>query len=410
VVKAPGMAGDYWDDAKFYSLSMAADPGHPSAEDVGKAISAGRAKFLPQLDGYFSFAPTAKDAGGAYKFVFTVDASKSGLEKVSLPLYVYVREAPPTAAPPAAKLPGRIYLGATPYQKEDRMNHGLYVITPNADQKSRLISPRAIDGVAISPDGTKLAAGMLQETGQGPGDPQLAIFDAKDPAYKPLRSVFTTRPGTNSGPEQLARPSWAGDSTMLALERVGDIHLYQYAEDKSQDKVTFWAVWEGSSPTWSPLPKDNRLVVVGKSGDGLYLLDDATKGAYQFNPKYEIWAKEASQGFRDLRQGAVKKIEGSPSGASRPKWSRDGKSIVFTLKGVVQVMPVSGGDPKALTPADWKASAPVYSPDGAYIAFARLEAEPSGGIWAMKADGTEPRQVVKTDLSHIFNIDLAWGP
>ncbi|MBI2916680.1 MAG: PD40 domain-containing protein [Chloroflexi bacterium] len=370
-----------------------------------------------------------RQAGGGDVLIQEVDAGQSSLELPDEKLRGGLREASvlirtvdkygnesrdsnlalvlaagPTQ-PPSAKLTGHIYLGATPSGQVDQMNDGLYVITA-ADGKYRLISPRAINGISLSPDGTKLAAGMLPETGKGPGDPQLAIFDAEDPAFKLLRAVFEVRPG--KGPEQLTGPTWASDSLTLAMERVGDIHLYRYAQDKAQDKASFWAIWEGYSPAWSPT--DNRLVTLGKSGDGLYLLDDATKGAYQFDPKYEIWAKEASQGFRELRQGAVKKIEGSPSDARAPRWSPDGKNIVFSSKGVIMVIPATGGSPKALTPADWKAGVPVYSPDGAYMAFVRLEAEPNGGIWAMKADGSEPRQVVKTDLSHVWRIDLDWGP
>ncbi len=312
---------------------------------------------------------------------------------------------PAPTQPPTVKLPGNIYLGASPYQKETELTHGLYLITPN-DGKTRQLSPRAISGVAISPDGTKLAAGFLQETGIGPGDPQLAIFDAKDPAYKLLRSVFETRPG--KGPDQLTNPTWAKDSTTLAVNRTTDLHLYQYSTDKTKDKITFWAVWMGYNPAWSPT--DNRLVVVGSSGDGLYMLDDAMKGAYLFDPKFEIWSDQASQGFKTLRQGAVTKITGAPNNARKPKWSPDGKNIMYISDGVLWTIPAAGGSPARVSPEGWKIGAAAYSPDSSYIAVVRAEAPANGGVWVIKPNGSEPKQVVKADFSQYLAVDLAWGP
>ncbi|MDO8532875.1 MAG: hypothetical protein Q7T26_12065, partial [Dehalococcoidia bacterium] len=320
--------------------------------------------------------------------------------------YVTVRYQTGDIQPPIARLPGNIYLGAYPYQKEAEMTHGLYLITPN-DGKSRQISPRAIQGVAISPDGTKLAAGMLAETGRGPGDPQLAIFDAKDPAYKSLRSVFEVRPG--KGPEQLTNPTWARDSLTLAVSRTTDLHLYQYSPDKSKDKTSFWAIWEGNYPAWSPT--DNRLVIGGISGNGLYLVDDVMKGAYQFDPKYEIWSQQAEQqGFRSLRPGAVTKIAGAPNNARKPKWSPDGKNILFISEGALWTIPASGGAPARVSPEGWKIGAATYSPDANYIAVVRAEAPANGGVWVLKPNGSEPRQLVKADFSVYGGVDLAWGP
>lgn len=291
------------------------------------------------------------------------------------------------AAGSGKKLPGRLYLGSTPYGEQDQMNQGLYLITPG-DGKKRLISPRSIDGVAISPDGTKLAAGMLAETG---GDPQLAVFDATDPAFKLLRGVFEVREG--SGPDQLTGPTWAKDSNTLVVSRVGDLHIYDYAKDKGSRKII--GGWQAALS-----PVDNRLVV---AGDGLSVLDDALKGAYTYDP----WTEEMYV-FETPREGALTPIPGAPSDATKPEWSPDGASVVFVSKGTVWVIPAAGGSPKALTPDGWKATAPVYSPDGSYVAFVRLEAEPEGGIWAVRADGTEPKQILRTAMDHIWGTDLDW--
>lgn len=304
-----------------------------------------------------------------------------------------VEEEPPTPQPTVAKLSGRIYVGASPYQQPAEMTHGLFVITA-VDGKWLQISPRAIDGVAISPDGSKLAAGMLQETGMGPGDPQLAIFDAIDPGYKLLRAVFRVLPWQN-GPQQLTGPTWSSDNNTLIVSDVGALHIYDYAKDKGSRKIM-----SGWLSAWSP--KDNRLVV---AGNGLSMLDDARKGAFTYDP----WTQETNV-FETPRQGAVTPIAGVPNDASHPTWSPDGSRVLFISSGVLMSTTPAGGNATALTPADWKARAPAYSPDGSYIAFIRLEAAPNGGVWVMKADGTDKRQVVKTSFANVGKIDLTWGP
>jgi imidazolonepropionase-like amidohydrolase/Tol biopolymer transport system component len=74
--------------------------------------------------------------------------------------------------------------------------------------------------------------------------------------------------------------------------------------------------------------------------------------------------------------------------------SPDGKEIVFDLLGDIYVMPIGGGDAKALTSGVAWDMQPRFSPDGKRIAFT---SDRSGGdnVWVMGRDGSKPTQVTK---------------
>jgi imidazolonepropionase-like amidohydrolase/Tol biopolymer transport system component len=87
--------------------------------------------------------------------------------------------------------------------------------------------------------------------------------------------------------------------------------------------------------------------------------------------------------------------------------SPDGREIVFDLLGDIYVMPVTGGEAKALTSGIAWDMQPRFSPDGRWIAFT---SDRSGGdnIWIMKRDGSDPAQVTKESF-RLLN-SPAWTP
>ena len=66
---------------------------------------------------------------------------------------------------------------------------------------------------------------------------------------------------------------------------------------------------------------------------------------------------------RDL---AIELREGTNMAAAP---SPDGKRIVFSMQGALWVMPLEGGNAQRITGWELEAAWPVWSPDGATIAF-----------------------------------------
>ncbi|MBV1911733.1 MAG: amidohydrolase family protein [Kangiellaceae bacterium] len=99
----------------------------------------------------------------------------------------------------------------------------------------------------------------------------------------------------------------------------------------------------------------------------------------------------------DVTQGTWMNVDVSP----------DGKTILFDLLGDLYVMPVEGGEAKALTDTiAWEMQA-KFSPDGNRIAFT---SDQGGGdnIWIMDLDGTNQQQVTKESF-RLLN-SPSWSP
>jgi len=85
----------------------------------------------------------------------------------------------------------------------------------------------------------------------------------------------------------------------------------------------------------------------------------------------------------------------------------DGRQIVFDLLGDLYVIPIEGGEARALTSGVAWDEQPRFSPDGTRIAFT---SDRAGGdnIWVMDRDGAHPRQVTK-ETYRLLN-SPAWTP
>ena len=84
-------------------------------------------------------------------------------------------------------------------------------------------------------------------------------------------------------------------------------------------------------------------------------------------------------------------------------WSPDGRRLLYETGSGVYVMNADGSEPQRLAE---NAGQPVWSPDGARIAYISL-AGPSPDIYTMKADGTDPRRLT-SDAAE--DVDPAWSP
>ncbi len=99
----------------------------------------------------------------------------------------------------------------------------------------------------------------------------------------------------------------------------------------------------------------------------------------------------------DTRTGTWMSIDVSP----------DGQTIAFDLLGDIYVVPVSGGEAKAINSGLAWSIQPRFSPDGSEIAFTS-DAGGGDNIWIMNADGSDPHQLTKEDFRLLNN--PYWSP
>ncbi|WP_462152358.1 amidohydrolase family protein [Pseudoalteromonas xiamenensis] len=87
--------------------------------------------------------------------------------------------------------------------------------------------------------------------------------------------------------------------------------------------------------------------------------------------------------------------------------SPDGKHVVFDMLGDLYIIPISGGEAKALTSdMAWNIQ-PKFSPDGKKIAFIS-DRDGGDNLWIMDVDGSNLKQVSKEKNNIVHN--PAWSP
>ena len=99
----------------------------------------------------------------------------------------------------------------------------------------------------------------------------------------------------------------------------------------------------------------------------------------------------------DTRSGTWMSLDVSP----------DGREVAFDLLGDIYVLPIEGGEARAILTGNAWEMQPRYSPDGQEIAFT---SDRGGGdnIWTVRRDGSSPRQITKEDFRLLNQAD--WSP
>jgi Tol biopolymer transport system component len=154
-------------------------------------------------------------------------------------------------------------------------------------------------------------------------------MNADGSRQRPLSAVGTA--------SRVSGPRWSPSGSTLAFVGKGGVHLIDRT-GKNQRKLV-----AGGKPAWSP---------------------DGTKLA--FVRANDLWIVNADgSGERRLTNDGVK------MGRSRLVWSPDGSSLVAERGGDIYVVDAANGAARDLTPGGETDFDPVWSPDGAHIAFAR---------------------------------------
>jgi Tol biopolymer transport system component len=280
----------------------------------------------------------------------------------------------PSAVPRPAEwllpdAPGRIAFG----QQRADGNYDLFVATLDGAPPRSLIANGNDTAPAWSPDGARLAITHAVDGRRG-----IFVGDPDNPAAQRA-----------SPPDFEARyAAWSPDGRRLAFTLQVD-GIWRLAIADSNGSVSF--------------PGPERLGWLAWSRGALLYAAQAGPGSPQ-----DIFALDLS--------GTPRNLTDTPDAEEDfPDRSPDGRRIVFVAsppgqsnlpQRQIYIMNADGGGRIQLTQDAGPHTNPVWSPDGQWIAYLSQAGGGDWQVWAMRADGSEARQITFGEERKFF---LAWG-
>src|SRR3989440_335538 len=276
---------------------------------------------------------------------------------------------------------------------------------------------RSVGGVALSPDGHRVAYSVVMRDRPGRPYGQLWIMD--------LATQKSSRIGGEK--DSGGGPLWSPDGKSLAFfGRQGDKGGLLMARADGSD-VTFLATTDGpNSPlpgtgkqaTWSPDSKQIAFIsstpgmeAGPASGDPMVITrylykPDAGEGMTRFNDNQRLHIFVVDVGTKQVRQ-----LTQGETDEHSLDWSPDGKEILFASNREpnqdeffnydIFALKVADDGIRRLTATEYNEYEPQWSPDGKRIVFRgtrrgltdRETTMEDTHVWMMNADGSERREI-----------------